>query len=429
MLGDLRILDTGDELLLDTERVALQALFNMIRRFSIGYDVELHKRTLERGLLSLIGPEADRGRRRRRAAGAAEHAHAAVEIGGVAGARDPHRRRRRPALRRRRHRGAARGARGRGRRAGVRGRRRVPAGRARPPALRRSTSTTRVIPQEAGLNERAVSFTKGCYVGQETVARLYYRGKPNRHLRGLRLSAPGRARRRAQRSRAASSGGSAASPQSPRLGPIALALVRREAAARRHGRAVGAGAVTRRGRRAAVPLSATAASRAQRIRGSGGGSSASCGRVRMRGEVGRDDPHLVDLVGRDVGAELAGAARRASAPPRCARCERVGSSRGSGPQSTSRPPTSQNASRAAADRVRRRAPAAAARGSPRARRRAARGSSPSRRGAAPQPARRARSAARAAASRIWRSTWREQPLRAPSPPSTNSRSASSSRRR
>ena len=46
------------------------------------------------------------------------------------------------------------------------------------------------IPQEAGINERAVSFTKGCYVGQETVARLHYRGKPNRHLRGLRLSAP-----------------------------------------------------------------------------------------------------------------------------------------------------------------------------------------------------------------------------------------------
>ena len=46
------------------------------------------------------------------------------------------------------------------------------------------------IPQEAGINERAVSFTKGCYVGQETVARLHYRGKPNRHLRGLRLSEP-----------------------------------------------------------------------------------------------------------------------------------------------------------------------------------------------------------------------------------------------
>ncbi|MGZ4326344.1 MAG: CAF17-like 4Fe-4S cluster assembly/insertion protein YgfZ, partial [Solirubrobacteraceae bacterium] len=85
-----------------------------------------------------------------------------------------------------------------------------------------------VIPQEAGLNERAVSFTKGCYVGQETVARLHYRGKPNRHLRGLRLS-------------------DAASPRdeltfdgrpvgkltsvalSPRFGAIGLALVRREA--------------------------------------------------------------------------------------------------------------------------------------------------------------------------------------------------------
>ena len=35
-----------------------------------------------------------------------------------------------------------------------------------------------------------MSFTKGCYVGQETVARLHYKGKPNRHLRGLRLSEP-----------------------------------------------------------------------------------------------------------------------------------------------------------------------------------------------------------------------------------------------
>src|SRR5215208_2280928 len=58
MLGDLRVLDTGDELLLDCERVALQELFNMIRRFKVGRDVELHKRTLERGLLSLIGPDA-----------------------------------------------------------------------------------------------------------------------------------------------------------------------------------------------------------------------------------------------------------------------------------------------------------------------------------------------------------------------------------
>jgi folate-binding Fe-S cluster repair protein YgfZ len=73
-----------------------------------------------------------------------------------------------------------------------------------------------------------VSFTKGCYVGQETVARLYYRGKPNRHLRGLALSAPvDTGDELALGERAVGRVGSFAS--SPRLGPIALALVRREA--------------------------------------------------------------------------------------------------------------------------------------------------------------------------------------------------------
>jgi folate-binding protein YgfZ len=86
-----------------------------------------------------------------------------------------------------------------------------------------------VIPQEAGLNERAVSFTKGCYVGQETVARLHYKGKPNRHLRGLRLSepaVPGDAIVLGERE--VGTVGSAC--VSPVHGPIALALIRREAA-------------------------------------------------------------------------------------------------------------------------------------------------------------------------------------------------------
>lgn len=43
----------------------------------------------------------------------------------------------------------------------------------------------RVLPAEAGLDERAVSFTKGCYPGQEPVARLRYRGHANRRLRRL----------------------------------------------------------------------------------------------------------------------------------------------------------------------------------------------------------------------------------------------------
>ena len=45
----------------------------------------------------------------------------------------------------------------------------------------------RVLPAEAGLDQRAISFTKGCYPGQEPVARLHYRGHPNRTLRVLAL--------------------------------------------------------------------------------------------------------------------------------------------------------------------------------------------------------------------------------------------------
>ena len=58
MLGDLRVLDAGDELLLLTERVALQALFDQLRRGAIGWQAELHKRTLQQGLLAVIGPRA-----------------------------------------------------------------------------------------------------------------------------------------------------------------------------------------------------------------------------------------------------------------------------------------------------------------------------------------------------------------------------------
>jgi folate-binding protein YgfZ len=226
MLGDLRILDAGDEILLDTERVALQELFNMIRRFSIGFEAELHKRTLERGLLSLLGPES------KAIAGGSglrepENSHAAVTVGGIEArairtdlgvdllcdAADVD------------------GLRAALADAGV-----VPVSEAVAECLRVERGRPRygvdlddtVIPQEAGLNERAVSFTKGCYVGQETVARLHYRGKPNRHLRGVRLSdtaSPGD--ELTFDGRTVGRLGSVA--VSPRFGPIGLALVRREA--------------------------------------------------------------------------------------------------------------------------------------------------------------------------------------------------------
>ena len=44
-----------------------------------------------------------------------------------------------------------------------------------------------ILPAEAGLDETHVSFTKGCYPGQEPIARLHYRGRPNRRLRVLEV--------------------------------------------------------------------------------------------------------------------------------------------------------------------------------------------------------------------------------------------------
>jgi tRNA-modifying protein YgfZ len=46
----------------------------------------------------------------------------------------------------------------------------------------------RILPAEAGLDETHVSFSKGCYPGQEPIARLHFRGHPNRRLRVLELA-------------------------------------------------------------------------------------------------------------------------------------------------------------------------------------------------------------------------------------------------
>jgi folate-binding protein YgfZ len=222
MLGDMRVFDAGAAgVFVDTERVVLQDLFNMIHRFKLGRDVEIHKRTLERGLLSLVGPQA------RRVDGP-EHTHRLDSIGGatvrliatdlgtdvVCDAEVL------PAVTEAL---IAEGA--------------VPVGAAAAEIVRVESGRPRygvdldasVIPQEAGLNARAVNFEKGCYVGQETVARLFYRGKPNRRLCGLRSSAllsTGTPLTLGERQ----VGAVLSSVVSPSRGPLALALVRREAA-------------------------------------------------------------------------------------------------------------------------------------------------------------------------------------------------------
>jgi folate-binding protein YgfZ len=87
------------------------------------------------------------------------------------------------------------------------------------------------IPQEANFDDfHAISYTKGCYVGQETVARVHFRGHVNRHLRGLRSVADRPLPFRAQLRDAAGKpvGEVRSAVLSPRLGGVALGMVRRE---------------------------------------------------------------------------------------------------------------------------------------------------------------------------------------------------------
>jgi folate-binding protein YgfZ len=87
------------------------------------------------------------------------------------------------------------------------------------------------LPQEANLEAlHAISYTKGCYTGQETVARVHFRGHVNKHLRGLRSAgqqppSPGAALFDATGKDVGDVRSTAASP---RLGGIAIGMVRCE---------------------------------------------------------------------------------------------------------------------------------------------------------------------------------------------------------
>ncbi len=225
MQADMRVLRLAEsEAWLDTEPEALEAARRHLEMYKIGREVELADVTEERALVSLVGPRSVE------LAGSPalpEHAVEGVSIDGIeclavgtglgidliAAAAD--RERLVAAL-------AAAGA---------------PAVSAEAVEILRiesgtprfgSEMDTATMPAEAGIVARAVNFEKGCYIGQETVARLHYKGKPNRHLRGLRLSAPaqpGSALRLGEKE-VGKLGGSGVSPAH---GPVGLAIVRREA--------------------------------------------------------------------------------------------------------------------------------------------------------------------------------------------------------
>ncbi len=224
--ADLRVLRLGeDELWLDTDGRASAPVLRHLSTYKIGREVEVAEPDPGAAILALLGPAANE------AAGIGplprEHDHREVELAGVgcrAVATDLGIELICPAARS----------------ADV-SRTLVDAGaepvtEAAAEILRVESGRPRfgheikpgVLTQEAGMNDRAVSFTKGCYIGQETVARLHYKGKPNRHLRGLRLEAPvAEDDSIVLGDRELGRIGTAV--VSPASGPIALAVMRREA--------------------------------------------------------------------------------------------------------------------------------------------------------------------------------------------------------
>jgi tRNA-modifying protein YgfZ len=225
MQADMRVLRIAEEeIWVDVEAGALEATRKHLEMYKIGRDVELEDVSAGRALLSLIGP------RSAEIAGSPplpEHVCASLSVGGteclavgtalgidlITQSEDAERLH--AALNQ----------------AGA-----VEVGAEAVEILRIEAGTPRfgaemdtsTMPAEAGIVEAAVNFEKGCYIGQETVARLHYRGKPNRHLRGLRLSAPVAtgAPLTLGNKEVGRVGGSCVSPVH---GPIALAILRREA--------------------------------------------------------------------------------------------------------------------------------------------------------------------------------------------------------
>lgn len=225
MQADMRVLRlAGDEVLVDTEAEALPAARRHLEMYKVGREVEVEDVTAARALLSLIGP---RSAELSGAPPLPEYASEELSLDGIdclavgtplgidliAAAGDVERLR--AALT---EAGAVEVS------PGAVEILRIEAGTPRFGAEMDSST----MPAEAGIVAAAVNFEKGCYIGQETVARLHYRGKPNRRLRGLRLSAPTAPGTTlvAGEKEVGRVGGSCVSPVH---GPIGLAILRREA--------------------------------------------------------------------------------------------------------------------------------------------------------------------------------------------------------
>lgn len=225
MLAPLRVINWQGGYLLLTERATLQTLFDRLRSGGLGWDAQIIKQTLELARIELIGPRTDAALAQAGFAppGAALHSCSSDAVRTDDGAdllvaAEAEQAARQALL--------SAGA--------------LPAAEDLAEILRVEKRRPRwgheldetVMPEETGLVDELVSFTKGCYVGQETVARLHWKGKPNRHLRRLRADGPVAAgdpiALEQAPERELGTVGSAA--HSPSEGWLALAMLRREAA-------------------------------------------------------------------------------------------------------------------------------------------------------------------------------------------------------
>ena len=188
---DLRILKSGEDVLVDTEPEGAGAAREILGRYAPFSRVEIEDLSANGswGILSLYGPRAHELLDELRLA---EHESAEAEVGDTkvlaAGVAAPV-----PGFDLLGLKEALRAAREHLKRAGAE------------PVSPEAYETTRIeagfprfgtditpenFPAEASILDRAVSFSKGCYPGQETVAKMYYRGRPNRTLHRLEIEGP-----------------------------------------------------------------------------------------------------------------------------------------------------------------------------------------------------------------------------------------------
>jgi folate-binding protein YgfZ len=230
MVADARVVKRPDDLLLLTEPGYGPVVLGTLERYLISEDAELADATAGFGQLALVGPEAERLAARvfglRAPTGAAFRPFDAagatgwalpqglllpgvdllVSVGGLATVFD------------------------RLLEAGA-----TPVGFSALEVLRVERGTPRfgadmderTIPLEANL-QRAIHYQKGCYIGQEVIARATFRGHVNRHLVGLRFAGPAPAPRTELFTGERRVGWVTSVVDSPRLGPIGLGYVHRD---------------------------------------------------------------------------------------------------------------------------------------------------------------------------------------------------------